>query len=63
MRSLLLVGMLIGLVLVAYLQMDGARNTADSLDADSAHDIPRQVENEINAATEQRIQKLKQSAD
>lgn len=63
MRSLLFVGMLIALVVVAYLQMDGARKTAESFQVESARDIPRQVEEEINAVTEQHMQKLKQSAD
>ena len=63
MRSLLLVAILIGLVLVAYLQVDRAQQTAEQFDVESARDVPRQVENEINAATEQRLQKLKQLAD
>lgn len=60
MRGLLLIGMLIALAVVAYLQMNSA-NTALKSDKETAKNKMEQVEQDVNAAMEAHMQNLQRS--
>ena len=64
MRSLSLAAIVIALALVGYLQVNNSRKATESNGGtQSAQDTARHVETQINAVTEQHMQKLKESAD
>lgn len=62
MRGLSLAGILVGLAVIGYLQINSVeRGTERASGVETARDLPGHVETEINAAVEQHMNKLKES--
>lgn len=60
MRGLMLIGMLIALAVVAYLQLNSA-NTALESDSGTAKNKMEQIEQDVNATMEVHMQNLQRS--